>query len=127
MVAQTLLTGASEPELLVFNTLIRLGLVHGVDFTFQSKQFGGRILKGGYVLDFLFENPPGLAINVQGIYYHYEQGSAIQQNDILTQIALASIGITLIFIDEDDVLDDPEFYVRAALNFQDLSRNSGRL
>mgnify|MGYP002700649193 CR=1 FL=1 len=99
----TLKEAGSEPEMAVFNALLRLGKRPGVDFSFQSKQFGGRIDKGGRVLDFeIYE--PRLGINVQGVYFHYEKGSAIIQSDIQTRAFLAAMGITLIFIDEDDAL-----------------------
>jgi len=105
----------------VFNALLQLGKRPGVDFSFQSKQFGGRIDKGGRVLDFeIYE--PRMGINVQGVYFHYEKGSAIIQSDIQTRAFLAAMGITLIFIDEDDALKDAKFYVREALQGKDHSR-----
>ena len=111
----------SESEIAVFNALLRLGKRPGVDFTFQSKHFGGRVDKGGRILDFEIYEPP-LGINVQGVYYHYEKGSAIIQSDIQTRAFLASMGITLIFIDEDDALEDAGYYVREALQGKDHSR-----
>lgn len=117
----TLKEAGSEPEMAVFNALLRLGKRPGVDFSFQSKQFGGRIDKGGRVLDFeIYE--PKMGINVQGVYFHYEKGSAIIQSDIQTRAFLASMGLTLIFIDEDDALKDAGFYVREALQGKDHSR-----
>ena len=111
----------SEPEIAVFNALLRLGKRPDVDFSFQSKQFGGRIDKGGRVLDFeIYE--PRMGINVHRIYFHYEKGSAIIQSDIQTRAFLASMGLTLIFIDEDDALKDAGFYVREALQGKDHSR-----
>lgn len=83
---------------------------------------GGRIEKGGAVIDFLFLNPPDLAINVQGEYWHYELGSEVRARDVIIRQSLAAWGITLIFIDESDLLSDPEYYVRQALNYRDLSR-----
>ena len=111
----------SESEIAVFNALLRLGKRPGVDFTYQSKQFGGRVAKGGRILDFEIYDPP-LGINVQGVYFHYEKGSAIIQSDIRTRSFLASMGITLIFIDEDDALKDAMYYVREALQYRDHSR-----
>ena len=64
----------SVPEYVAFQTFIELGLEPGQDFTYQSPLMGGRMDKGGVVLDFLFSNPPDLAVNVQGVYYHYEFG-----------------------------------------------------
>ena len=94
------------------------------DFQFQARFAGGKIEKGGLVIDFLFNNPPGLAINVQGVYYHYEQGSVNIANDLLAREILAGEGISLIFLDEDDIMNNPTFYVREALNFKDYSKFS---
>jgi hypothetical protein len=112
----------SEPEIAVFNGLLQLGKKPGLDFSFQSKQFGGRIEKGGRIIDFQFIDPPDLAINVQGTYYHYERGSAFVESDVRTRSFMASQGVTLIFIDEDDALKDAKFYVREALAYRDHSR-----
>lgn len=112
----------STPEWIVLVTLERLGKREGIDFTYQSQLLGGRLQKGGRVVDFQFIDPPDLAINVQGVYYHYESGSAIQQDDVQTRVILAGDGITLIFLDEEHVLTEPEFYVREALAYRDHSR-----
>ncbi len=114
----------SEPEWLVFTTLLELGKKPGIDFVFQSAYQGGRLSKGGLVLDFLFYNPPGLVVNVQGEYYHYLQGTGTIVRDVLTREQLAGEGITLIFIDAEDVIRDRKFYVREALQFKDHSKLS---
>ena len=112
----------SDPEIAVFNALLQLGKRPDRDFIFQSKQFGGRVEKGGRIVDIQFVEPPDLAINVQGVYYHYEKGSAIIQSDVQTRSFLASAGVTLIFIDEDDALTNAKYYVREALEYRDHSR-----
>ena len=81
--------------------------------------------KGGFVLDFMFTNPPDLAVNVQGVYYHYEFGVETRARDTLARISLAGQNITLIFIDDDDLLGDPTYYCREALNYRDPSRLGG--
>ena len=86
---------------------------------------GGRLDKGGVVLDFVFTDPPDLAINVQGEYYHYGLGATYIQNDIIIRQQMAGQGINLIFIDENDVLEDVDYYVREALNYKDHSRLGG--
>lgn len=116
----------SLPEYIVLRTLKRLGKTDGIDFSYQSPLFGGRIERGGIVVDFMFHDPPDLAINVQGVFYHYEKGGDVIARDRESRAQLAGQGITLIFIDEDDVLSDPVRYVQAALNYQDLSRLGGR-
>ena len=81
--------------------------------------------KGGLVLDFLFNDPPDLAVNVQGIYYHYEFGAETKARDIIAREGAVGRGLTLIFIDEDDLLRDPEYYCREALRYRDHSRLGG--
>ena len=113
---------SSEVEGVFLRALLKIGLKLNIDFTYQSKLLGGRIDRGGIIIDFLFANPPTLAINVQGIYWHYDQGAAVIQNDILDRTTLAGLGLTLIWVDEDDVLNDAEYYAREALQFRDHSR-----
>jgi len=112
----------SLPEFLVYRALERLGLQDGVDFIYQSPQFGGRLTRGGLILDFMFNNPPDLAINVQGTFFHFEKGGTVIARDVLARAQLAGEGITLIFIDEEDAMEDAGRFVRAALRYQDLSR-----
>ena len=116
----------SVPEYLVYVSLItRQGKIEGVDFSYQSPLMGGRLDKGGVVIDFLFNNPPDLAINVQGEYYHYGLGATFMQNDIIIRAQMAGQGINLIFIDESDILEDVDYYVRQALNYRDHSQLGG--
>jgi hypothetical protein len=112
----------SLPEYLVFLELLEQDKFPGLDFTYQAEKFGGRMEHGGLVIDFMFVNPPDLAINVQGEYFHYEQGSQIKSRDLLARAALAGQGINLVFMDEADVIDDASFYVREALLYRDHSR-----
>jgi hypothetical protein len=115
----------SLPEFIIVQTLTRLGLREGIDYTYQAPFFGGRQERGGLIIDFLFINPPDLAINVQGVFFHLESGVEVIARDRLARAQLAGEGITLIFIDEEDVLSDPLRFVRAALNYQDLSTLGG--
>ena len=112
----------SEPEWRCYASLIELGKIPEEDFIYQSSMMGGRMDKGGSVIDFLFRNPPDLGINVQGNYYHYGMGVETATRDILGRIQLASQGIILIFIDEDHLEDNPIYYVREALRYRDHSR-----
>ena len=115
----------SIPEYVAYQTFIKLGLEPGQDFTYQSPLMGGRLDKGGFVIDFLFTEPPDLAVNVQGVYYHYEFGVEAKARDLMARSALAGQNITLVFIDDDDLLSDPTYYCRKALNYQDHSRLGG--
>lgn len=115
----------SGPEYLAYSTFIELGREPGQDFTYQSPLMGGRLDKGGFVIDFMFTNPPDLAINVQGVYYHYEFGVEAKARDVMARASLAGQNITLIFIDDDDLMSDPRYYCREALNYRDHSRLGG--
>jgi hypothetical protein len=117
----------SVPEYITYQALQRAGKQPGVDFTYQSPLLGGRMQKGGLVIDFEFYNPPDLSINVQGVYYHYEFGVETSARDKIAKALLAGDGVTLIFIDEDDLLNDADYYVTEALRYRDHSRlGSGR-
>ena len=115
----------SIPEYVAYQTFVRLGKEPGQDFTYQSPLLGGRLDKGGFVIDFLFTDPPDLAVNVQGVYYHYEFGVEVKARDIMARAGLAGQNLTLIFIDDEDLLKDPMYYCRQALNYRDHSRLGG--
>ena len=112
----------SLPEYLAYRGFEKAGKIPGVDFTYQSPLQGGRMDKGGQVLDFLFSNPPDLAVNVQGVYYHYEFGVETLARDKIGREQMLQSGIHVIFIDEDDIIADTDYYVREALNYRDHSR-----
>jgi hypothetical protein len=86
---------------------------------------GGRLDKGGIVLDFVFSNPPDLAVNIQGVYYHYEFGVEVKARDLMARAMMAGQGISLIFVDDDDLIRDAVYYCREALNYQDHSQLGG--
>ena len=115
----------SGPEYLAYQTFIELGREPGLDFTYQSSLMGGRLDKGGFIIDFMFTDPPDLAINVQGVYYHYEFGVEAKARDVMARASLAGQNITLVFIDDDDLMSDPRYYCREALNYRDHSRLGG--
>ena len=113
----------SGPEYIAYQTFVQLGLEPDKDFVYQSPLMGGRMDKGGFVIDFLFIEPPDLAVNVQGVYYHYEQNGVVTKGrDTMARASLAGDNITLIFIDDDDLLSDPTYYCREALIYRDHSR-----
>ena len=115
----------SLPEYVAYQTFIELGLEPGQDFTYQSPLMGGRLDKGGVIIDFMFSEPPDLAVNVQGVYYHYEFGVESKARDMMARASLAGQNIMLIFIDDDDLIRDRMYYCREALNYQDHSRLGG--
>ena len=118
----------SGPEYVAYQTFISLGKTPGEDFTYQSPLMGGRLDKGGFIIDFMFTNPPDLGINVQGVYYHYQKypgGVESKARDVLARASMAGENITLVFIDDDDLMRDPRYYCREALNYRDHSRLGG--
>ena len=118
----------SGPEYVAYQTFISLGKTPGEDFTYQSPLMGGRLDKGGFIIDFMFTNPPDLGINVQGVYYHYQKypgGVESKARDVLARASMAGENITLIFIDDDDLMRDPRYYCREALSYRDHSRLGG--
>ncbi len=86
---------------------------------------GRKDRKGWASVRFLFSNPPDLAVNIQGVYYHYEFGVETRGRDIMSRQAAVGTGLTLIFIDEDDILTDARYYCREALRYRDHSRMAG--
>ena len=116
----------SNPEWAFYFALGELGYQEHEDFSYETPLMGGRLDKGGLIIDFLFFNPPDLAVNVQGVYYHYELGSETRARDVLARQMLAGQGITLIFVDEDDLAQDLIGTTRNALAFRDTSRLGGR-
>ena len=116
----------SLPEYIAYTTFSSIGKVPEQDFSYQSPRMGGRMEKGGSVIDFVFYDPPDLAVNIQGVYYHYEFGIEVMGRDAMVRAQLAGQGVTLIFIDDDDLMIDPEYYCREALRYRDHSRMGGR-
>ena len=115
----------SKPEYFIYNALLSLGLKPDRDFVYQSSQLGGRLEKGGAVVDFLFYNPPNLAVNIQSVYYHY-RGITQKVRGQMQRAQLEGLGLKVIYIDEEDALRNPRYYVQQALMGNDLSMMSGR-
>lgn len=97
----------------------------GASFDYQSPLMGGRLEKGGAVVDFLVYLPVEVAIRIQGMYWHYQMGSQKIAYDRLQRAALEASGLRVIDIDEEDILRDPLFYVREALRGVEHSRVRG--
>ena len=112
----------TDGEWLFFASLIELDYELGKDFSFRPDSAG----VGNMGVGFSFENPPNLAVNIQSVYYTNNQGLETQAKDIFTRESLAGLGITLIFVDEDDLEQDPVGVTREALQFRDSSRLGGR-
>ena len=115
-------TSGTQPEILCYEALINYGLMPNIDFEFQSSIFGGRQQRGGQVIDFLFFNPPNLAFSILGEYFHYELSGGSRAADIINSNELSMVGITLIHIDEGDLIEDAKSVVGDALQFKDRSK-----
>ena len=104
----------SSLEWIVYNVLIALDRVPGIDFAHQYVFDGGRLVRGGLVADFYFFNERAVWL-VQGTYYHYRTRSLTATAQIQAAAFLRHGITTVIFIDEEDVLEDPFYIVREAL------------
>ncbi len=111
----------TTPEYVVFQTLVSFGLRPGVDFSYQSSQMGGRGELGGAVVDFLVHDPER-GINVNEPYWHLRRGAEHAASDQLQRAGLERLGIPMVYIDADELVRDPIFYVREALQGRDHSR-----
>jgi hypothetical protein len=112
--------GGTEPEWAVFWALVKLGYQPEVDFFMHAVLPGAG--RGFYSqVDFLLPDQ-GIGIEVSGLYWHYTLGSERQERDLFRLLYFAERGIQIIFIDEDDAIRDPLYYVREALEGRDHSK-----
>jgi len=108
--------GGTLPEYLVYQSLLKTG----VYFTSQFWLIGAPLLLGSVEVDFLLSGIM-VAINVNGLYWHYEMPGRMAQDQI-QRLAVEGMGWMLIYIDEDDALRNSDFYAREAIMGQDHSR-----
>lgn len=104
------------PEWAIFWAHGVLGLKEGEDFEYIFKM--EEAPKG---VDF-FERDLNMAIEIQGLYWHYGLGAQKQLSDLERKIRIEALGVTVIFIDEDDAIADPVFFLREARSGIDHSR-----
>ncbi len=90
-------------------------------FYFQFPVSGGRTQFGGSVADFYLPEYH-TALYVMGVYWHYERGVESLNADKLTKMILEGYGYSVIWIDEDDALKNPTYYVQEAMRGKDHSR-----
>ncbi len=103
------------PEYLVFVALTKLG----IEFEYQSSKMGGRMEKGGSVLDFYIPDQ-NLGINIASMYWHYQRPEGLI-NDQLQREALEAQGIRVVYIYEDAALRNARWYCEEALEGRDHS------
>ncbi len=111
----------TRPEWAVKWGLDRNGFVINEDYYYDFNVGG---FEASYFSKFDFVVPEfQIAIEVQGEFWHYAQGSEVIANDEMRRIAAYTQDYILIFIDENDVLERPEFLVEEALRGVDHSKS----
>lgn len=104
------------PEWACYWALNTLGLRERNEFEYQS------FFDAGIIFDFFIFDLQ-LAIEIQGLFWHYEFGGGFQtQYDQERKVRAEAVGITLIYIDEDNILESPIYYTKEALAGRDHSR-----
>ena len=112
---------ATKPEWYVNWGLERLGKKMGVDYDYRGEVELISSLSAAAQLDYTMTDGSQIAIEVQGIHWHYELGFNKIALDEVRKTELMSSGWIVIQIDEDDALRDPEYYVKEALAGRDHS------
>ena len=104
----------SQPEYWVYRAIIRTGrLEEAGDFIFQVKQFGGRHVRGGAIVDFIIRSPY-VGINVQSKYYHIRTTDQ-RAHDAIQRASLEVKGLRIEFIQEEEAINSPDEAVGEAL------------
>ena len=112
---------ATKPEWYVNWGLQRNGKKNGLDYNYRGEVKFLPSLATATQLDFTMIDGSQIAIEVQGVHWHYELGFDKIAQDRIRRTELVSAGWQVIQIDEDDALRDPEYYVREALSGRDHS------
>ena len=108
---------ATLPEWYVYWWCLNEDYVEGVDFQFQSSIFGGRVDKGGLVLDFLFPRlhlPEGRVVNVDGFVWH-RYAIEDRANDVANDVRLIDQGFDIVHVAEEDVLKRLDYTMSQAV------------
>jgi very-short-patch-repair endonuclease len=106
------------PEWAIYWAHLQLKLKENEDFTYQ---FQFSLAPNG--VDF-FELDLQIAIEIQGLYWHYGLGAAKQDSDLERKARIEAFGIQVVGIDEDDALRDPLYYLKEARVGHDHSRGT---
>lgn len=110
----------TRPEWAIYWALSTIGLDPGSDFTYAARLPG--VGTSYYsTVDFLLHDYD-IGIEVQGSYWHMGQGSERIFHDELRAVLFASQGMKVVFIDEEDCLEDPIYYVKQAIEGTDHSK-----
>lgn len=112
---------ATKPEWYVNWGLQRNGKVKGRDYNYRGEVQFLSSLATAAQLDFTMIDGSQIAIEVQGIHWHYELGFNKIALDEVRRTELVASGWFVVQIDEDDALNDPTYYVKEALAGRDHS------
>lgn len=107
------------PEWAIFWALLTLGYEENSSFYYQPS-FSQQNVTFFTTLDFFLPDE-GIGIEIQGEYWHYEQGPDRILKDIQRQQVLAGYDIEVIFIDAEDAETDPIYYAKEAIQGIDHS------
>ena len=102
----------TEPEWTLFNVLQSMGYAPGRDFRYSPSDDEPA---------FRFLRPPDLGISVIGLMQNYAKGIDGLSRDVMTRQKMLSLGVHLIFLEDVDLQQDPEYYVEEALRYRDHS------
>jgi|TARA_R100000306_G_scaffold51904_1_gene48849 hypothetical protein len=111
----------SDASFIAYESLVRQGKQPGIDFSYNPPTQGRR-MDMDVEVDFLFSNPSDLAIQVQESFYAHQSGISTQSRDILNKVRLAGFGKTLVLLDHDQLMQDPDWLISEALQYRDHSR-----
>lgn len=114
----------SLPEWAIFWAHGPLGLREGLDFDYLFYYGDPGVIDVTEAAQFdFYEYDVHVAIEIQGIFWHYEFGGKRKlQADAERKVRAESVGVTLIYIDEDDALADPIHFLQLARSGVDRSR-----
>jgi len=110
----------SKVAFVAFEALVRAGKQPGRDFSYQPRTQGARIGMGSDI-DFMFRNPPDLAMNIKEPLYSNYNGIETHGTDVLAKAQLASQGVTLIMLDHEKLTQDADWVIGEALKYRDHS------
>jgi len=110
----------SDTAYIAFEALVRAGKEPGRDFTYRPR-VEGRRLESGIEVDFNFQSPPNLAMQVQEPFYSHHSGIETRGTDLLAKAQLVGQGVTLITLEHDRLVQDPDWLIAEALQYRDHS------
>jgi len=99
----------------------------GIDYEYRGEVQFLSSLATAAQLDFTMRDGSQIAIEVQGIHWHYELGFEKIAMDKVRRTELVASGWVVMQIDEDDALRDPVYYVREALAGRDHSYSTSQI